>query len=92
MNKNIKEVLDYLGREYHYMNSNDEDFIYRVLSDRYYIEVTGCRYKKTPFCVFIWAIGQERNLKIVEKSANISSLNKLKRTIDSLTKKYLTLS
>jgi hypothetical protein len=54
VNKNLREVLTSVGKEYTVKTIDFEECVYRDLGD-FDIEVSGCNYKRSEFGVYVWS-------------------------------------
>ncbi|MBD8046786.1 MULTISPECIES: hypothetical protein [Clostridium] len=89
--KKIKEILKTLGDPYEIKIIDMENVIYRNLNGTYDFEVSGLDNQKKSFnaTIYVWEL--KDRIHIVETISDIKSLDDLKSTLESITKKYLNL-
>ena len=92
MSKKLNDTLMYLNSDYSIKTIDTEPCIYRKISDRYDIEVSGLDNSSKRFSadVYVWDIsnGDGIGATTVENIHGIKSADELKAVLDSLFVKY----
>ena len=92
MSKKLNDTLMYLNSDYSIKTIDMESCIYRKISDRYDIEVSGLDNSSKRFSadVYVWDIsnGDGIGATTVENIHDIKSADELKSVLDSLFVKY----
>lgn len=92
MSKKLNDTLIYLNSDYSIKTIDIEPCIYRKISDRYDIEVSGLDNSSKRFSadVYVWDIsnGDGIGATTVENIHGIKSADELKAVLDSLFVKY----
>lgn len=87
---NIKQLLTFLGPDYTTKVIDGEECIYRKISKKYDIEVSGATRKNRAINVYVWDISS--GARIIEQVTGIKSDLDLQKILNSLSEKYLSLS
>ena len=92
MSKKLNDTLMYLNSDYSIKTIDMEPCIYRKISDRYDIEVSGLDNSSKNFSadIYVWDIsnGVGVGAATVENIHGIKSVDELKTVLDSLFVKY----
>lgn len=90
--KRLKDTLIYLNSDYSIKTIDGEPCLYRKISNKYDIEVSGLNSSSKTFLVdiYVWDISKGIGVmaSIVENISGIKSKEELKSILDSLFVKY----
>lgn len=93
MSLNMKRLLTFLGPGYSNKIIDAEDCLYRKISDKYDIEVSGCNRKGRKMTIYVWDItgGTTLAAQLVESIQDIKDEFELRDTLLEVEEKYLAL-
>lgn len=87
---NMRRLLDFLGPEYSNKSIDTEDCLYKKISDKYDIEVSGCNRKGNKMTLYVWDITKGKTLaaQMIESIQDIKDEFELRDKLLEVEEKY----